>query len=552
MAGDDPSRFDMNDADTKAARVLFERLSDGVLLLDSERRILAVNPAFVRMTGHPRDSVLGRELRAVGLIDDDSHASSLMAREKRLYCRDHEGRRIPVLVQTCRAGDGGYTLMRFVRLDEQANALSRLATTDFLTGLPNRAHFMERLSHALARARRTGERLGLLFIDLDHFKRINDTLGHLTGDRFLEAVALRLAAQVRDSDTLARYGGDEFCLLLESLARPEDAVQVAEKILKVLEKPVGAGDYALNVGASIGIAITDGEQETPDALIVRADRAMYRAKSRGGGRFHLLDSDLEGVTSVDHAVEESLSLAFEREEFDLRFMPFVWIEQREVLAMAEVRPRWRLGRERVFQGAALDAVLRETGMQDRFDHWLIDRLCELWQRWHAQGLGVPLMAIRMGGHHLFCAPGKSMLERLVDGAAGCRCRLLVQVPFELLGEKPAFVAPCLQRLRSQEIEVGLTGFGTDCASFAFLEHFVPDTIQLSERLLERLDESPVHAALLHAVCRLGDALGIRLAADVGSLAVAPEVLAEAGCHWIREGDPVSGYGERDFTERLMH
>ena len=528
----------------EAARLLFDHIDDGVLLLDAGGRILATNAAFHRLLGHAPEAVLGRTLEALGVSPGPAEAEG----EGEVRYRDVRGMGIPVWEQRTRVGDGsGRRLVRFTLLDAQA-ALLRLANRDYLTGLPNRALFLERLNHALARMERSRERLAVLFIDLDHFKHINDAFGHATGDAFLKAVAHALSCQVRDGDTLARYGGDEFCLLLEGVPLPGDAARVAQKILEVLTQPIEADDYSLTVGASIGIAVATGTPVDAERLIGQADQAMYRAKRAGGHGYRVWSEHADWPETMPHeAGEGGLSTSFD-EVFEIRFRPFAWIGERERLAMveAEVGLRHGGGTDR----ECLTDFLRQHALLEPVEAWLVEQAIAYRDQWHQQGLTVPLLAIRLSGSHLFCISQQGLIERLVEAGELWERGILIELPLDLLGDNPALVAPCLSRLQRQGLQIGVEGFGAQATSLASLERFVPDMVKLDPGLVDRFVEQPVSAALLRAICHIGEELGIRVA--VNAVQALP-ALSRAGCHWApaaRAG--VDSISARQLEARLPH
>src|SRR5581483_10582808 len=277
--------------------------------------------------------------------------------------------------------------------------ISYLATRDPLTELPNRLLFSDRLEQGLISARRAGDSLGVLFIDLDRFKNINDSLGHHVGDLLLKEVAGRMSACIRSGDTLARLGGDEFVIALEHLRKAEDAASVADKIIHAMSRPVDAGGQVLNTSCSIGISIFPNDAEDSRTLMKNADTAMYHAKERGRNNFQFFSPDMNRRAVERHELEISLRRALERGDFLLLYQPQVALRSGKLVG-AEALIRWKDPERGMIAPSGFITVAEETGLIEPIGRWVLMEACSQARRWLDLGLAPVRVAVNISARQL--------------------------------------------------------------------------------------------------------------------------------------------------------
>ncbi len=501
-----------------------EQTADGVMITDREGVILYVNRAFETMTGYRREECLGNKPR---LVRSGFHDAAFYQRlwdtilagkpfrdvfvnrrkDGSLYYEDKtispmmDARgRITHFVST------GRDITERIQVQER---LHRLAYHDPLTGLPNRALFRERLEHALALARRRGNGLAVLFLDLDRFKNVNDTLGHACGDRVLTLVAERLRGALRGGDTLARLGGDEFAVLIEGDTSREALSRIGRKLQALFEPPFFACGHEFHLGLSLGVARYPEDGDDVEGLLKYADMAMYHAKQRGGGvRFY--HHRLGGRIRRRMSLELRLRRAVQREELDLVYQPRVDLEHLR-LRGAEALLRWpagRVGPERFVP------VLEEMGLIDEVGRWVRYRALEQLRRWRER-YGVALcLSLNVAAPELsrpsVAREFRGVLESvgLADGR-GVELELTERVLFQ----DDARTQRRLNALRELGLRIALDDFGTGYSSLSYLKRMPIDVIKLDRSFVADLPGERGSLAIVRAVLALSEALDMTVVAE---------------------------------------
>ncbi|GAB1390115.1 hypothetical protein MASR1M6_22970 [Rubrivivax sp.] len=411
--------------------------------------------------------------------------------------------------------------------------LAYMANFDGVTGLPNRALFRERLAHALHTADRQQQRVALLFVDLDNFKHVNDSLGHAAGDALLQQVATRLTAAVRVSDTVSRLGGDEFTLVVEGLAQDEDAAHVAVKILEQSAQPYRLGEREVYVTASIGIAIYPRDGGDVDTLLMNADAAMYRAKENGRDGFEFFTQAISTRAQERLELGNELRGALSRGEFALHYQPKVAIEDGSVIGF-EALLRWRNARLGAVSPAVFIPILEETGLIVEVGEWVLGEAC----RWaarlptsdgHAPGVSVNLSARQ------FRHPGlDEVVQRALSGASLPAARLELEITESTLLDLQANLQT-MQRLKALGVKLSIDDFGTGYSSLSYLKRFPVDRLKIDASFVRDVAEDPDDAAIVVAIVGLAHHLQLRVIAEGVESAEQLDFLRRQGC------DEVQGY-----------
>jgi diguanylate cyclase len=386
---------------------------------------------------------------------------------------------------------------------------------DPLTGLPSRLLFLNRLTGALERLqRRRGRHVAVLFLDLDRFKVINDSLGHPVGDQLILAVAERLRHSLRRHETIARFGGDEFAILCEDIADEQDAIAVAERVLKSFSTPFQLASGEVTTAASVGIALSPNPDENGEDLIRDADAAMYRAKESGGGRFLLFDELTRQRAVARLQTEKALRRALEREELRVYFQPEVSIETGEIVGV-EALVRWEHPERGLLGPGEFISLAEETGLIVPLGTWVMRESCRRARAWHDAGIvsddfsmRVNVSARQLASERL---PG-TVKQILADTRLEPR-HLCVEVTETLLIEDPTTSIATLSALKELGVEVAVDDFGTGYSSLQHLRNFPIDCVKIDRSFVRGLPDSSEDAAIVGAVIELGHALGLSVTAE---------------------------------------
>jgi diguanylate cyclase (GGDEF)-like protein len=429
------------------------------------------------------------------------------------------------------------------RADEQ---IRYLAYHDGLTGLGNRRLFTERMEVAIAQARRREARLGVLFLDLDHFKRINDTLGHSVGDELLRGVADRLVACLRDGDLIARseeqrfgaavsrLGGDEFIVLLSQLEDPRDLAGVAQRILNALRRPFQLRGHELVIGASIGIAIWPADGESIDALLSNADSAMYHAKSEGRNGYQFYDQSMNASALRRLRLESRLRGALERGELTLHYQPKLELATGRIVGL-EALARWRDAELGSVSPADFIPVAEQTGLITALGRWALRSVCQQILAFERE-LGALDLRVSFNVSAREFHPGLAAeILATVEECGVSPLRLQVEITESVILRDEERVTDALVQLRESGISIALDDFGTGYSSLSYLRRLPVDTLKIDRSFIAPITRSADAAALTRSIVAMGKALGLRVVAEGVESEEQRALLAEWRC------DEIQGY-----------
>ena len=424
-------------------------------------------------------------------------------------------------------------LVAVVDVTEQRQAEARIAYMahhDALTDLPNRVMFHQRLTEGLARLQRNGHALAVHCLDLDHFKDVNDTLGHPIGDELLKAVAQRLANCLRDSDMVARLGGDEFAVVQCPLDDPHEASNLANRLIEVISKPYQVHGHEFVVGASIGIALAPGDGDAPDALLRNADMALYRAKAEGRGTAHFFEAEMDRRIQARRMLELDLRKAFSNGEFELYYQPLVNLRTNAVSGF-EALLRWRHPERGLVAPGEFIPLTEEIGLIVPLGEWVLREACAQAAKWPE-----PLkVAVNLSPAQF---RNRGVVNAVLTALAHSRLpasRLELEITESvLLGESEANLAT-LHQLREIGVRISMDDFGTGYSSLSYLRSFPFDKIKIDRSFVSELTERPDCLAIIRAVAGLGTSLGIATTAEGVET---PEQLAQVRAEGCTE---VQGY-----------
>ena len=513
---------------------------------DETRAIITVNQAAVDRYGYSREEFTRMTMRdlwdpAERRVNEEYGSNDPSSGILRVFRRHvtRYGERIAVEA-TARAFElGGRRVWLTVLNDitERIRAerkLVQLAHYDVLTGLPNRVLFHERLGQALAQAKRQRWITGVMFMDVDRFKNINDTLGHDAGDELLRQVSQRLSRSVRASDTVGRLGGDEFAIVLADLGTREDAAVVAQKIMRNFHEPFRISGSELFITASIGITIYPDDGAEPEALLKNADAAMYRAKEDGRNTFRYYTPDMSARAARLLTLESSLRRALERNEFLLHFQPKAAVESGAITGV-EALLRWRHPERGLIAPAEFIPVLEETGLIVQTSAWVLDAVCSQLAAWQREGIEAVPVAVNLSAREFLAPDLARTIGRILDRHAVAPSLLELEITESSLMVNPQEAARTLEYLKALGVGLSIDDFGTGYSSLSYLKRFPLDALKVDRSFVRDITCDANDAAITLAIISMAHSLGLKVVAEGVESADQLAFLARHGC------DQVQGY-----------
>ena len=379
--------------------------------------------------------------------------------------------------------------------------------------MPNRLLFNDRLEQGIIAARRKADKLGVLFLDLDRFKNINDSLGHHIGDLLLKEVSSRMASCIRKGDTLSRLGGDEFVVTLEGLAHAEDASQVALKIIDALHRPVSVGTHTLSTSCSIGISIFPNDAEDSRELMKNADTAMYHAKERGRNNFQFFSPEMNLRAVERHQLETELRQALEAEQFVLHYQPQMDIRTGRLLGI-EALIRWQHPQRGLVPPNSFIPVAEESGLIELIGKWALRTACEQNQRWQAAGLSIVKIAVNISARQFNDPSGfADEVTRLLNATSLDPRYLELEMTESLLLKNVDENVAVLRRLGKLGTSLAVDDFGTGYSSLAYLKQLPIDTLKIDRTFVRDVETDPDDAAIIQAIIAMAHSLDLRVTAE---------------------------------------
>jgi len=511
----------------KLAAAVFDSSLDAIVITDSQGTILKANAAVARITGYSADELLGRNPR---IFQSDRHDRAFYAElwrsimqdgrwQGEIYNRRKNGEVYPELLSISAIRDErgaiGNFISIFIDISAQKEAERRLdymAHYDGLTGLPNRDLFNDRLLVALAQAKRSSRPIAVLFIDLDHFKYVNDTFGHAMGDELLRAVARRMQGSLREEDTLSRISGDEFTILLQHFDTREGVGLVADKILSAMKLPFGIGEHELYISASIGISIYPEDGDHPGRLLKNSDTAMYHAKSDGRGVARFFMSSMESHSIKRLELERHLHHALEQEEFLLFYQPQFDLGSGRLTGV-EALLRWQ--RPDVGLVSPLDFIplAEETGLIVPIGEWVLRTACAQGCAWGRSGAGLLRVAVnisaRQFGRADFCETVGTILS---DTGFPPDC-LELELTESLAMHHAEETVLTLKKLKALGVQISIDDFGTGYSSLSYLKRFPVDSLKIDKSFVDGIADDPNDAAIVIAIIAMAHSMGLGVIAE---------------------------------------
>jgi diguanylate cyclase (GGDEF)-like protein len=419
-----------------------------------------------------------------------------------------------------------------------------LAYYDSLTGLPNRVLFKEHLKRALTASEQHKHRLAILFLDLDRFKGINDSLGHDTGDLLLQQVADRLRLRVRPYDSvsrdseeqrdslIARLGGDEFTILLEGIANPESAARVARRVIEALEEPFELRGNEVFISCCIGISIYPHDGTDMDLLVKNADVAMYCAKDLGYGTFQFYTQEMNSASLERLILETQLRKAIEKKEFFLHYQPQVDCDTHRIVGL-EALVRWNNPELGLVSPATFIPLAEETGLIIPLDRWVLSTVCQQLEAWREAGIPPVRVAVNLSARHFLRSNLNETMERIKSRGPASRDYLELEITEGVLMDSANEVIDALTQLRKTGVSVSIDDFGTGFSSLSYLTRLPFHTLKIDRSFVSRIEESAESATVVTAILALARSLGRDVVAEGVETVSQLEFLKQSGCRVIQ-------------------
>lgn len=509
-----------------AAKV-FEGSAEGIVIADPEGRLVSVNRAFAEITGYAQSEAIGRRL---GFLCSELHDNAFYRNlwdavgrdgswRGEVWARRKSGESFPswTAISAVRAGDQrlSHYVGIFSDISERKLAEERiefLAHHDALTGLPNRILLRDRFEAAVARAGRTRAKVALLFLDMDQFKAINDSFGHSAGDALLSKLAERIRGCVRGADTVCRQGGDEFVILLADVGDVQAITIVAEKLLATFREPVEVEGHSLGTACSIGISLYPDDGESFDALLQRADTAMYRAKSSGRNAFRFFTREMNTNALERLKLQNRLRLALERGEFVLHYQPQVRLSDDQLVGM-EALIRWIDPDEGLIPPATFIPIAEESGLIVPIGHWVLNEVCRQNRLWQLAGLPCVPVAVNLSAIQLTRADFYATVKEALRTSHLPASLLELELTESILINDAQSILDTFKRVKALGVQLSIDDFGAGYSSLSYLRRFPVDKLKIDRSFVRDVNNGGDGAAIARAVIQMARSLNLRTVAE---------------------------------------
>ncbi|WP_319541711.1 EAL domain-containing protein [uncultured Pseudodesulfovibrio sp.] len=537
----------------KKYRAIFENAVEGIYQSSPSGRFQDTNPALARILGYKSPEDLMSSIYDIGTqmyVDPNRRKEFLRNFEDKdeiknfvSKVRKRDGRIIWIAENVRKIVDKEGNLICYegsiedITMRKKAeDQLKRQAFHDPLTGLPNRALFLDHLRMAMERSRRRKHMFAVLYMDLDRFKVVNDSLGHDAGDELLRGVARVLESCGRSVDTIARFGGDEFAILQEEISAPKDAIAIARRILEGVRQPFNIGGNEVFTSASLGIVLKTDGYDRPEALLRDADTAMYRAKELGKSRFKVFNRKMHDQALQLMELETDLRRAVDLREFEVYYQPIVRLDTRKVCGF-EALVRWRHPEHGIIGPVDFISLAEDTGLVYSIDNLVLEEACAQIKRWQTV-LGVKsgsdlTININISGKHF----GHSMLggqvaRALEDSGLGANS-LNLEITESALMDNPAVAEEMLQQLKELGVSICIDDFGTGYSSLSYLQRFPIDVVKVDRSFVVDVESDADSQAIVRTVFSLGESLGLKIVAEGVETSGQLEFLENEGCEYVQ-------------------
>ncbi len=528
----------------RQAATVFDNTMEGIVIADAGHKIVAINQAYTEITGFGPEESVGRNprLHKSGQHDEVFYRNMWDSLERNghwqgeIWNRRKNGEMFPAWENISIVKDSQGRVTHYISvmsdispIKQAEERLTYLAHHDVLTDLPNRLAFLATLEKALERAKRHRQKLALLFLDLDHFKLINDTLGHATGDRLLQVIAQRLRNNLRAEDMAARLGGDEFTIIMEEINHTEDAALLAQKIIRAVAEPIRLDSHEVVSTTSIGISIYPDDADNAGDLAKAADAAMYRAKNHGRQTYEYYTTELTAQARQRFSVENALRQALARDELTLFYQPQIDLATGRTLGV-EALLRWRHPQMGMILPGQFIEVAEESGLIDAIGNWVLHRAVAQGRVWQEAGLSPGRIAVNLSGRQIIydhtVESVRNALEQNGYEPGDLPFELEVTESVLQSGKK---TMDSFTQLRSLGMSIAIDDFGMGYSSLSQLKHLPIDTLKIDRSFLRDIPHEADNMAITTAILSMGRSLGLRVIAEGVETREQLDFLKQQGC-----------------------
>ncbi|WP_421863735.1 EAL domain-containing protein [Motiliproteus sp.] len=522
---------------------VFETTAEGIMVTDAENRIKTVNPAFSKITGYALDEILGQTPH---LLKSGRHGPEFYeqlwnsVRQKghwtgEIWNKRKDGTVYPewLSISAIRGETGQIEEFVAVFTDitqhkKNEEQIRYQANYDALTGLPNRSLLSDRLEQAIAAAKREQWMLGVLFLDLDHFKVINDTFGHAVGDELLQLVSARLKACLRESDTIARFGGDEFVILLPDIRETDSVAQVATYIIEQITRSFTLYGREIYIGASIGITIYPDDADKADTLLQNADMAMYQAKESGRSTYQFFTASMQQQTLDRRQLELELRQAIKNQELEIYYQPVVNPSLNKIVSV-EALLRWNHPSRGQVSPATFIPIAEDSGQIGQIGQWVLANACRQLKIWHDAGFSELKLAVNLSSRQRELGLDADDLKQLVDQAGIAPESLTLEITESLLMRDTEDAMTWLSSLKDLGINLSIDDFGTGYSSLSYLKRFPVDALKIDRSFVNDLPDDLEDVTLVKTIVAMAQNLNLSLVAEGVETQQQAEFLVNNGC-----------------------
>jgi diguanylate cyclase (GGDEF)-like protein/PAS domain S-box-containing protein len=524
------------------ARV-FENTIEGIMVTDAGGVIRMINSAFTAITEFSAEDVIGSTPRALrsGLHGPEFYDSMWQALIKNghwqgeIWNRRRGGEAYPEWLTITAIKDQNGRATHYVGVFHDITETKRNEETivyqayhDALTGLPNRTLFNDRLTMAVAHAQRKHQGLAVLFLDLDNFKQINDSLGHAVGDLLLQSVARRLTRWLREEDTVARIGGDEFIILLQGTSGPDFAVHVAKRILASVSEPVIVKGHELYVTACIGITLYPHDGKDIETLVANADIAMYRAKDEGRGMYKLFTAEMNEQVRLRLDLEGRLRKALERDELEVYYQPKVDLASGEI-AGVEALVRWQSPEQGLIMPESFISLAEETGLIVQIGEWVLKTACNQAKEWHEQGFNELQVSVNLSPRQFQQRNLVEMVRATLEASGLAAKYLDLEVTENVLMHSIEQATETLRRLSELGVQLSMDDFGRGYSSLYYLKQFRMQALKIDRLFMSDVVGDPDDASIVNTIISISRSLNLKVVAEGVETREQLEFLRERNC-----------------------
>jgi diguanylate cyclase (GGDEF)-like protein/PAS domain S-box-containing protein len=523
---------------------VFDTTLEGIIVTDADNLIKTVNPSFTRITGYTPEEVIGKSpsILSSGRHDDRFYEElwdSILSKRYwsgEIWNRRKDGSVYPEWLSIAAIPDEQGIAKEYVAVfsdiskhKENEEQILYQANYDALTGLPNRSLFSDRLDQAIASAQREEWELAILFVDLDQFKMVNDTFGHVMGDELLQLVSKRISDCVRESDTIARFGGDEFVILLQDVSDMDAAANIATKVINRLTKVFTLYERDIFIGASIGITVYPDDAVNADSLLRNADMAMYQAKDRGRNNYQFFTASMQQRTLERQQLELDLRLAVQRSELEIYYQPVIDSAIEKVISV-EALLRWNHPHRGIVNPAVFIPLAEDSGLIGPIGEWVLRGACKQLSQWHRSGFTDLRLAVNLSSRQRELGLEADSLRQLLDDFSLSPEFLTLEITESLLLRDTEEAITWLSGFKSLGVKLSVDDFGTGYSSLSYLKRFPVDTLKIDRSFVRELPQDADDVSLVKAIVAMADSLSLDLIAEGVETKAQVEFLLQNGCH----------------------